>query len=288
MQKQIIKNTALVLEGGGFRGIFTAGILEVFLENGLIFDYAIGVSAGASYGASYASQQPGRNLEVNKFIGDKRYFSIRNFLKEGSLFSWNFILEEIPQRIIPFDYEWLKHTETRFWVGVTNCISGQAEYLNLNDASIDEFKPILASSCSLPLISSMVEYKGGLYLDGGLADSIPVHKALADGNSRAIVILTRPKGYVKQPVKHKLIFKFIYKKYPKVCEVLFSRYQNYNKVMDELADLEKDGKVFIIRPSEEISVSRLENDPAKTEKVFYSAIDYANKILPQLKSWLDL
>jgi len=147
MHKQIIKNTALVLEGGGFRGIFTAGILEVFLENGLIFDYAIGVSAGASYGASYASQQLNRNLDVNKFIGDKRYFSYRNFFTTGSLFSWDFILEEIPQNIILYDYEQLKKSETRFWVGVTNCATGEPEYINLNEAPIPDFKPILAASC---------------------------------------------------------------------------------------------------------------------------------------------
>jgi len=286
MQKSVIEHTALVLEGGGFRGIFTAGILEVLLKNKIIFNYSIGVSAGASYGVSYVSQEEERNLKVNNYISDKRYSSIRNLLKDGSLFSWDFIFNEIPRKMVLLDFEAFRSSATQFWVGVTNCNTGKSEYLHLNPTNKNDFKTILAASCSLPFIAPKVAYNNNLYMDGGLSDSIPYEHAITQGYSKVLVILTRPKGYVKKPVKRSWFFKLYFRKHPKVAELLLSRPERYNKSVTVLEELEKQGKVFIIRPDKDIEVSRLENNPQKTEKVYYEAIALANKQLPDLMKWL--
>lgn len=286
MQDTIIKKTALVLEGGGFRGIFTAGVLEVFLKNQLLFDYAVGVSAGASYGVSYVTRQPNRNLEVNKFIGDKRYAGLRNLILKGSYFSWDFIFDIIPNTMVSLDYEMLRTSPTRFWVGATNCHSGQSEYFLLNDTKKHDFVNVLAASCSLPLIAYKIKHNNQFYMDGGLADSIPFDHALSSGNQRAIVVLTRPKGYLKKPLSNKWIFRWHYRKHPKLIDAILSRPEKYNESIQRLEALEREGKVFVIRPEREISVGRLENNPQKTELVYNEGIKVAESYLPALKKWL--
>ena len=287
MQKQIIEKTALVLEGGGFRGIFTAGILDVLLKNKLYFNYAIGISAGATYGVSYVSRQEDRNLKVNQYISDKRYSSIGNLLKNGSLFSWDFVLGEIPDKIVPFDYKAFTDSYTQFWVGVSNCITGKCEYFPLNQTNKKDFKSILTATCSLPFIAPIVNFNNNLYLDGGLTDSIPFEHALAQGNNRAIVILTQPKGYIKKAVKLSWFVKWYYRKHPKIVEILLSRAEHYNQSVKKLEDLENQGVVFVIRPKKKIEVSRLENNPQKTEKEYFKAMKYANELIPELKQWLS-
>ncbi len=282
----MFNNTALVLEGGGFRGIFTAGVLEVLLENDMFFNAAYGVSAGASYGVSYLAKQAGRNIAVNQFIGDKRYCGVHNWMKKGSLFSWDFIFEEIPQNIIPFDYEALKQSETDFYVGTSNCITGESEYFLLNPLDKTDFKTVLSASCSLPLIAPVVQYKGLSLLDGGLSDSIPYHKALADGHQKVVVVLTQPQSYTKKPLKMSKVFKWHYRKYPKVYDLLYNRSHTYNKEIQQLEQLEKDGVAFVFRPKEILEVSRLENKPEKTEKVFWQAYEYAQTEMDNFKKWL--
>lgn len=282
----MIKNIALVLEGGGFRGMFTAGILELFLERQLFFESVYGVSAGASYAASYLSEQPGRNLEVNNYIGEKRYCSLNNYLHNGSLFSWEFIFEELPQRIIPFDYNKLKQSASNFYVGTSNCQTGEAEFYRLNGVDKNDFKIILSASGSLPLIAPIVSYRRRLLLDGGLADSIPYEYALKHGNERAVVVLTQPKGYIKAPLKHRALFRWYYRKYPKVYEMLLHRADRYNDSIRQLEQLEKEGILYVIRPEETLLVSRLENKPLKTAKVFASAKALAEKEFPHLERWL--
>jgi predicted patatin/cPLA2 family phospholipase len=286
MSDKVIEKTALVMEGGGFRGVFTAGVLEVFLKNKLYFDYAVGVSAGASYGVSYVSRQPNRNLEVNQFISDKRYAGFRNLLFKGSYFSWKFIFDVIPNTIVNLDYEAMKNSTTRFWIGTTNCQTGENEYFLLNPTNKSDFVSILAASCSLPFIAPIVNFKQNKYMDGGLADSIPFEQALKSGNKRAIVILTRPKGYVKAPLKNKWLIKWVYRKYPKLVEQIVSRPETYNNTLQKLEALEKEGKVFVIRPDTDIPVGRLENKPEKTELVYNQGICTAERLLPELTQWL--
>jgi predicted patatin/cPLA2 family phospholipase len=282
----MIRNTALVLEGGGFRGIFTAGILEVFLEKQLFFESVYGVSAGASYGASYLSQQTGRNIAVNGFIGDKRYCSLRNWMREGSLFSWDFIYEEIPQRIIPFDYHILKESESSFYVGTSNCQTGESEFFLLNKCDKQDFKTILSASSSIPLIAPVVSFQDKLLLDGGLTDSIPFEHALSQGCKKAVVILTQPGGYLKKPLKGAAFFKWYFRKQPKVYEMLQYRAERYNAAIHRLEQLEREGVVYVIRPKEKLLVSRLENKPGKTALVYDAAMEQARKEFPELQRWL--
>ncbi len=284
----MIKDTALVLEGGGFRGIFTAGILEVFLENNLFFESVYGVSAGATYAASYISRQPGRNLEVNELISDKRYLSFNNLLRERSLFSWEFILEEIPQKIIPFDYETLKNSESRFYVGASNCHTGKAEFFLLNKADKQEFKTILSASCSLPLIAPVVKYKNKHLLDGGLVDSIPFEHALKNGQNRAVVILTQPEEYRKNPLKFRWLFRLFYKKYPRVYKALCNRAAKYNDSLCRLKQLEKEGVVYVIRPDKPLEIKRIENNPVKTREIYEEGVEVAKANLQNLQKWLNL
>ncbi|MDD2564919.1 MAG: patatin family protein [Salinivirgaceae bacterium] len=281
-----MNNTALVLEGGGFRGMFTAGILEVFLENELSFGSVYGVSAGASYGASYISKQRERNIAVNDFIGHKRYCSINNLLRDGSLFSWEFIYETIPQKIIPFDYTALKESASMFYVGTSNCLTGEAEFFLLNDVDKKDFKTILAASGSLPLIAPIVSYNGKRLLDGGLTDSIPFEYALNNGSKRAVVILTQPKGYEKEPLKYAPVFKWFYRKYPKVYEMLYNRAERYNASIRQLEQLENEGVAYVIRPAGKLEVSRLENKPHKTAKVYETAMLLARAEFDTLQKWL--
>lgn len=282
----MIKKAALVLEGGGFRGIFTAGILEVFLENNLFFDSVYSVSAGAAYGVSYVSKQAGRNLAVNDFIGDKRYCSWNNLIKEGSMFSWEFVYETIPQNIIPFDYEELKNSECKFYVGASDCKTGDAVFFLLNEANKKDFRTILAASGTLPLIAPLVHYDGKILMDGGLADSIPFEYALNQGYDRAVVILTQPKGYLKDPQKHASFFKWYYRKYPKVYELLLSRAERYNASIQKLELLEKEGQVYVIRPEKALEIKRIENDPKKTALIYHAAMEQAKKELTDLIKWL--
>lgn len=283
----MIKNTALVLEGGGFRGIFTAGILEVFLEKQLFFESVYGVSAGASYGASYISQQAGRNIAVNEYIGDKRYCSFNNLLHNGSLFSWDFIYEEIPQTIIPFDYRALKESVSNFYVGTSNCQTGASEFFLLNEADKKDFKTILSASSSLPLIAPIVSYNEKLLLDGGLADSIPFEYALNNGHKKAVVILTRPKAYLKEPLKYAPFFKWFYRKQPKVYEMLHSRAERYNASIRKLEQLEQEDVIYVIRPEKTLEIDRLENKPHKTAKVYATAMNLARNEFSNLEKWLN-
>lgn len=282
------KNTALILEGGGFRGIFTAGILEVFLENKIFFDTVYGVSAGAAYGVSYVSEQKGRNLEVNEIINDKRYCSWNNWLKKGSMFDWDFVYEEVPKNIIPFDYETFNHSPSKFMVVTTNCETGKPEYFELNGKSKSEFKTILAASGSLPFISPMVHYDAKLIMDGGISDSIPFEYALKNGSERAVLILTQPRNYTKDPLKMAALFKWYFRKYPVMYELMKNRYKKYNEDLKKIETLEKTGQIFVIRPKQAIAVKRIENKPDKTALIYKEAMQQMQSDLADLKAWLKM
>lgn len=280
------KKTALILEGGGFRAIFSAGILEVFIEKHLSFESVYGVSAGAAYGVSYISQQMGRNIEVNELISDKRYCSWSNLIREGTMFSWDFIYEEVPQNIIPFDYEALKKSPSKFYVGTSNCNTGKPEFFLLNTANKKDFKTLLAASGSLPFIAPMVHYDNKILMDGGLSESIPFEYALDNGNDRVVVILTQPKNYSKKPLKYTGFFKWYYRKFPKVYEMLLTRAERYNASIAKLEQLEREGIVYVIRPENALDIKRVENNPQKTALIYHAAMKQANSEYKALQKWL--
>ncbi len=283
-----MNKTALVLEGGGFRGMYTSGVLDAFLANDVYFPYTIGVSAGAAYGISYASGQFERNKVVNlKYTSDPRYMSWRNFVRKGNLFDWDFVYGEIPNKLVPFDYEALLNSSDQFVIGVTDVYSGKAEYLKGNTMTRQELLNAITASSSLPFVSHMARYKDRLYMDGGLSDSIPVGQALESGNDRAVVVLTRNKGYQKKEASLPWLIKLRYRKYPKLVEAILTRADRYNQTLAKLEQLEKEGRVFIIRPQQKMTISRIENDAQKLDLLYQSGFDETTNIMTQLKDWLD-
>jgi len=282
----MVENTGLVLEGGGFRGIYTAAVLDVFLKENIRFRYLMGVSAGAAYGVSYVSGQYERNLRVNNYVSDRRYCSISNFITTGNYFNWEFVFKEIPTKLVPFDYAGFSASGTRMRVAITNCVTGKAEYFDLDGASPDRFRDLLAATSSLPLVSRMQTFDGKLYMDGGIADAIPVNQALLEGNNRVVVILTRPPGYRKKPSSAGRFLKYFYPRYPEMVQTFKERADRYNRTLNLLEALENEGRAFIIRPSQAIGVSRLENKPDKLKTAYFEARMEAGKILPGLKEWL--
>jgi predicted patatin/cPLA2 family phospholipase len=279
--------TGLVLEGGGFRGIYTAAVLDVFLREKIFFHNIIGVSAGAAYGVSYVSQQYERNLAVNRYVADKRYCGWRNYFRKGSYFNWDFVYGEIPDKLIPFSFESFMNSGTRMRVAVTNCLTGKAEYPEMNNISTDRFRELLTATSSLPFISRVIEIDGKYYMDGGIADAIPVQQAFRDNMKRAVVILTRPEGYRKKESGTSALLRVVYRKYPNLVKSFLERTERYNRTLDDLEQMEKEGRVFIIRPELPLRVARLENDPEKLKKVYDEAVGQMKSVLPRLKEWLQ-
>lgn len=282
-----MESVGLILEGGGMRGLYTCGVLEFFMEKELCFNYIIGVSAGACNAASYISRQLGRNKKVNiDFCKDWRYMSFRNFLLEKSFIGMNFIFDEIPNRLVKFDFETFSKASCRFLIGVTDCKTGNPVYLNKED--VEEGFYALRASSSLPVISPIVNFKGYELLDGGISDSIPIVKSINDGNKKNIIILTRDKKYRKSPVKFSKLIKLKYRKYPLLVEAIMNRHIKYNKALDLVEQLEKEGKALVIRSSTELKVGRLERDSKKLSELFQRGYEDAknsyNRILNFISS----
>lgn len=249
---------SLILEGGTLRPIFSAGVMDALLEQELMFPYCIGVSAGISNGFSYISRQKRRNLEIlEKYRHDNRYIGYRNFLRHRSLFGIDFVFGEIPGKLVPFDTNAFQNYSGTLLVGVTNAHTGLPEYIN--GMNIDEQWTMLRATCALPLMFPAINMNGYNYYDGGVSDPIPIRKAIADGNDKHLIILTQPKGYVKQfSRQNALVGKILKRKYPKLEEVLLTRHDKYNETVAFCEQLEKDGQAIILRP--EHSLVSLEKD----------------------------
>ena len=289
INKNIIENTGLVLEGGGFRGIFVAAALEVLHKNNLFFPYMIGVSAGAAYGVSYVTRQQGRNLETNQYINDKRYCGLKHLLTKQNYFNWEFMYKEIPVSLFPLDYHELKNSPTRFDAVITNCKTAQAEYIPVNNSSADRLRDILTATSSLPFISKIKKIDNSLYLDGGLADPIPIKQAFSQNNKRLIVVLTRPKGYQKEENgSSAFFFKLFYRKYPQLVKLMHERAAKYNQQLKEIEKLASKGKIFVIQPENPIQIGRLENNPEVLEKVYFDSMkEIEINNFPKLMNWIE-
>lgn len=276
----------LILEGGGMRGIYTAGVLEYFSEHGIYFPYTIGVSAGACMGASYLSRQLGRNRIVNvNWVSDPRYISWRNLWKNGQLFGLDFIFDEIPNKLVPFDYEAFQNSPEEYVIGTTDCITGEAVYYRKNDPGYDLLKLLRASS-SLPFIAPIVEFGGRKLLDGGIADPIPLREAEREGYKRNVLILTRNSDYRKSRSRFPWLMKRAYAKYPKLVETMLRRHEVYNETLDYIESQEKAGNVFVIRPQEPLVVGRMERDTEKLDALYMQGYRDAGKLMPSLQEWM--
>lgn len=279
------KKTGLVLEGGGMRGLYTVGVLDRFLDHDIMMDYVIGVSAGACHGISYVSHQRGRSYRVNtSYIEDKRYVSFSNYIKTKSVFGMDFIFDEIPHKLDPFDYDTFLSSSCEFVTGVTDVQTGQPVYFGKNN--IDHDTAILRASSSIPVFAPIVEYQGGKYLDGGTSDPIPVRKALEDGCDQVIVVLTQNRGYEKKPEPFRAIYKRIFRKYPKMIQLLDQRHHIYNETLQYVNQLEKEGKVIVIAPSEPVNISRFEKNRANLERLYQIGINDLESSLSKLKGVL--
>jgi len=276
----------LILEGGGMRGIYTAGVLEYFSEHGIYFPYTIGVSAGACMGASYLSRQLGRNRIVNvNWVSDPRYISWRNLWKNGQLFGMDFIFDEIPNKLVPFDYEAFQNSPEEYVIGTTDCLTGEAVYYRKSDPGYDLLKLLRASS-SLPFIAPIVEFGGRKLLDGGIADPIPLREAEKEGYKRNVLILTRNSDYRKSRSRFPWLLKRAYAKYPKLVETMLHRYEVYNETLAYIESQEKSGNVFVIRPQEPLVVGRMERDPRKLDALYMQGYRDAGKLMPSLQEWM--
>lgn len=240
--------TGLVLEGGTFRGIYSAGIMDAFLEEKIEFPYVVGVSAGISNGFSYVSKQFGRNIEIlEKYRNDKRYIGAGNYKKHKSLFGLDFVYGEIPQSLVPFDYEEFRKYEGKCLVGVTNALTGKTEFLDAMEDN-EDFN-FLRASCAIPGYFPAIMINDTPYFDGGLASPIVVKQALKDGCSKVVIILTQPEGFVKKCGKGNVVMsQLIKKKYPQIEMLLLARHRIYNKQIEFCNELERRGKAIIFRP----------------------------------------
>lgn len=280
---------ALVLEGGALRGMYTSGVLDTFLKNNMEFECVVGVSAGALNAMSYISKQPGRSAKINlEYCDDPRYIGRKAFIKNKGIIGYDYLFGDISENKVPFDYKSFENTNQRFIIVTTNCEKAETEYLEKSNCN-DLFKAAQASS-SMPLASAMVEINNNHYLDGAVTTSIPVKWALEQGYEKVVVVLTRDKTYRKPMLSNKMkkLYKLAYHKYPKLIEKLNTMPERYNKLQDEIIDLEKEGKIFIIRPEKEVTVSRLEKDKEKLENLYKEGIAEAEKNLDALKEYLEI
>ncbi|MGJ7921495.1 patatin-like phospholipase family protein [Neobacillus sp. LXY-4] len=281
----MLNNVGLVLEGGGMRGVYTAGVLECFLESNLNFPYVIGVSAGACNAASYLSKQKGRNHKVNiDYVTDPRYLSWRNFLKTRQVFGMDFIFGEIPNKLVPYDYDAFYRSPAEFVVGTTDCITGKPVYFSKQEYG-HEILTVLKASSSLPFVAEEVSFQDKILLDGGISDPIPIKKAQQDGYNKNIVVLTRNYGYQKKPSRFHFLAKGKYPNYPGLQNALKRRYQTYNETIRYLEEEENKGNVLIIRPSEPIEVGRMERKPEKLEKLYESGYKDAKNYIQKITQW---
>lgn len=280
---------ALVLEGGALRGMYTSGVLDTFLKNNMEFECVAGVSAGALNAMSYISKQPGRSAKINlEYCDDPRYIGRKAFIKNKGIIGYDYLFGDISEDKVPFDFKSFKNTNQRFVIVTTNCEKAETEYLEKSNCN-DLFKAAQASS-SMPLASAMVEINNNHYLDGAVTTSIPVKWALEQGYEKVVVVLTRDKTYRKPMITNKMkkLYKLAYHKYPKLIEKLNTMPERYNKLQEELLELEKEGKIFIIRPEKEVTVSRLEKDKEKLENLYKEGIAEAEKNLESLKEYLKI
>jgi predicted patatin/cPLA2 family phospholipase len=277
----------LIMEGGAMRGMFTAGVIDVMMEHGIDFDGAIGVSAGAAFGCNYKSKQIGRVIRYNtRFCQDKRYGGFRVLLKEGNFYSKQFCYEEVPMKHDIFDFDTYESNPMEFFVVATDVDTGKAEYHILADRHDHGFEWIRASA-SMPLVSQMVEIDGRRYLDGALADSIPVQYFESIGYDRNVVILTQPMGFRKKPDSMLPLMKLHYRKFPKLVEAITTRHEQYNATLDHIAHREAAGELLVIRPAEKLPIGRTEKDPDKLRQVYEIGRQTAEARIAEIQKYLE-
>ncbi len=302
--------TGLVLEGGGMRGIYTAGVLDVLMKHKIWTDGVIGVSAGACHGAGYVSGQRGRSIRYTAgYSRDWRFMSFRSLLLTGNVVGEKLSYHDIPYELDPFDFEAFFQSPIRMYAGATDLETGKAVYLDLKQDYFETkrececrgvpfeekekqraeklFLDMIRASASLPLVSNVVEIKGKKLLDGGTADSIPVREFRRMGYRKNIVVLTRPEGYQKEQDRTIPLMAAKYRRYPEYVKMAARRHIKYNKTLHYIKELEKRDEVFVLRPSVALNVSRMEKDEAMIRSQYQLGIEDTEKRLEKLKQWME-
>lgn len=278
----------LVLEGGGMRGAYTAGVLDFFLDKGIEFSNVYGVSAGACMMCSYLSKQRERGYRVYvDYLDNKHYCSLDSLLTSGDLFNVKMCYDLIPNYLNPFDYETFNQYQGKAYAVVTNIKTGRAEYIRIKDAHTD--MDAVRASSSLPLVSRNVKIGDNLYLDGGISDSIPLRKSILDGNRKNVVIMTKETNFIRKPASSKMLalLKLRYFKYPKVYELMKTRHLEYNATLDYMKMQEENGKAFVFRPETDCGVGRIEKETKKLDALYQLGYEDGKKNYERLKAYLD-
>lgn len=278
--------SSIILEGGTFRPVFSSGVMDALLDNDIMFPYCIGVSAGITNGFSYISKQKERSYRILKnYRHDKRYIGAMNFLKCRSIFGLDFAFDEVPNKLDPFDFETFNNYHGKMLVGVTNAKTGKSEYMNGKD--LDEKCTMIRATCAIPLFFPPIKINNTDYFDGGLCDPIPIRKAIADGNEKHLIILTRPKGYVKTLSKGNVVAsKILNKKYPELKDIFLKRHIQYNETVKFCEQLEADGKAIILRPTAEDGIDSFEKDINKITHAYEHGYKMAMERIDEIRSLL--
>jgi len=280
------KNCALVLEGGGTRTFYSAGVFDALIDAGILFPYIIGVSAGAANATSYISWQKNRNrIIAEQYVSRPEYFSKRNMLRHQSVFGFDYIFQDIPKKHVFFDQKTFDTADVRFLAGAMDCNDGQTVWFEKEDMKDGNFAALRAS-CSFPGITKMIKHKGYVLLDGGISCPIPIEQSIADGNTFHVIILTRNQGYVRYPFKYKRTLRLVYRKYPKLVEKIMKNHEVYNRQLALCEKLEKEGKALIIRPLRPILVSMLDKDTDKLLDLYDEGYKEGETAIERLKSLL--
>ncbi|HBO38122.1 MAG TPA: patatin family protein [Pasteurellaceae bacterium] len=274
----------LVLEGGAMRGMFTAGVLDVFLDEHIEINGIVSVSAGALFGANFPSKQRGRAIRYNrKYLNDNRYMGLHSLLTTGNIVNKDFAFYKLPFTLDPFDQSAFATSNIDFYVTLTNVESGKPEYFKIKD--IFKEMELLRATSAMPFVSKIVEYNDKKYLDGGISDSIPLHKCRQLGYDKLIVVLTRSLEY-RKPKAPTWLFKLFYRKYPELVKTLANRHLNYNQSVEEIINLNDSKKIFVIRPSKTLDIKRLEQNSAKIQAMYDLGIADARQAMEGLKQYL--
>ncbi|MBH0228953.1 patatin family protein [Halobacillus yeomjeoni] len=282
-----MQDVGLVLEGGGMRGTYTAGVLELFMDEGLEIPYVVGSSAGACNGSSYVAKQKKRNYEVLIEYGDHpEYISYKRMFKNGQLFGMDFIFDTLPNRLVPFDYETFSEEKTKFVVCTTDMMTGLPVCYDRFPDKQSLLKVVRASS-SLPLIAPSIHYEGRQLMDGGIADPIPFQASIADGNRKHIVILTQTEGYMKRKMKLGWYFARKYRKYPHFVKALLNRHLRYNLQLKKIKEMEERGEAFIIRPKTPLQVGRVERNRDRLHQLYMQGYDESKLLIEDLDRFLQ-
>lgn len=278
--------TGLVLEGGAMRGLFTAGIIDVLMENNIKFNGAIGVSAGAAFGCNYKSGQIGRVIQYSKrFANNWKYASLWSLLTTGDYFGAEYAYHFIPNKLDIVDFETFRNNPMEFWAVATNVGSGKAVYRQLNTLDYEELEFVRASA-SMPLVSNIVKLNGQRLLDGGVADSIPLAFFQKQGYQRNVVVLTQPKGYRKQPNKLMPLMHLQLHRHPKMLKALAERHIMYNKEVDLVLQEERKGNVFVLQPQIKLTIGHTSHNPKKMQETYEHGRKVATEELEKLKQFL--